>query len=45
LQSRSQELGKSWTWINIGKQYRNLFKQVLDNNYGSEEHNLSYGGL
>ena len=45
LQSRSQELGKSWTWINIGKQYRNLFKQVLDNNYVSEEHNLSYGGL
>ena len=45
LQNRSLELGKSWAWINIGKQYRSLFKQVLDNNYISEEHNLSYGGL
>lgn len=45
LQSRSQELGKSWTWTNIGKQYRSLFQKILDNNYVSEEHNLSYGGL
>jgi glycosyltransferase involved in cell wall biosynthesis len=45
LQNRSLELGKSWTWINVGKQYRNLFKQVLDNNYINEEHILSYGGL
>lgn len=45
LQSRSQELGKSWTWNNIGKQYKNLFQKVLNNNYVNEEHNLSYGGL
>ncbi len=45
LQNRSLELGKSWTWINIGNQYRSLFKQVLDQNYISEEHILSYGGL
>lgn len=44
LQNRTFELGKTWTWVNIGKQYRSLFEQILKNNY-LEEHNLGYGGF
>jgi len=44
LQNRALELGKSWTWNNIGKQYKKLFKLIFKNNY-LEEHNLGYGGL
>ncbi len=45
LQNRSFDLGKSWIWVNIGKQYQSLFKQILDEKYINEEHILSYGGL
>ncbi|MGS0763741.1 glycosyltransferase family 4 protein [Syntrophomonas curvata] len=44
LQNRAQDLGKSWTWFNVGQQYKGLFKQVLNKNY-LEEHNLGYGGF
>lgn len=43
LQNRAYELGKTWTWVNIGKQYNSLFKQILNHNY-LEEH-IGYGGL
>lgn len=44
LQNRANELGKSWTWYNVGQQYKNLFKQVLNQKY-IEEHNVGYGGF
>lgn len=45
LQNNANQLGRSWTWVNIGKQYRDLFEQVLDNNYIAGEHQISCGGL
>jgi glycosyltransferase involved in cell wall biosynthesis len=44
LQNRAYELGKSWTWYNVGQQYKNLFDQVLSQKY-LEEHHVGYGGF
>lgn len=44
LQSKALELGQSWSWPNIGKQFTSLFNQLLDTNI-TEESSYHYARL
>ncbi|PKM76134.1 MAG: glycosyl transferase family 1 [Firmicutes bacterium HGW-Firmicutes-15] len=45
LQDKAFEVGKTWTWPNVGKQYSRFFKQILSDRTEQEESRLSYAEL
>ncbi|MEN6348368.1 MAG: glycosyltransferase family 4 protein [Syntrophomonas sp.] len=45
LQKKSLQLGSSWSWPSIGRQYTTLFEQLLDDDFVREEQNISYAQL
>lgn len=45
LQTKAYELGKTWTWSNIGQEYTNFFKQILSESQKQEENQLHYAKL
>ncbi len=45
LQTKAFELGKTWTWSNIGKEYTSFFKQILSEKEQEEEKQLNYAKL
>ncbi|MEA1961378.1 MAG: glycosyltransferase family 4 protein [Bacillota bacterium] len=45
LQQKSFDLGKSWTWPNIGKQYTCFMNKILNENYIQEESAVHYAKL
>lgn len=44
LQEKALALGESWSWPNIGKQYTDIFQQLLDKKF-AEESNYHYARL
>ena len=42
LQEKALEVGDTWTWPNVGKQYSRFFRQILDDRTDQEESRLSY---
>ncbi len=45
LQKKSSELGKNWTWPNVGKQYSGFFKSIMNDQKEHDESRLSYAEL
>lgn len=45
LQHKAYELGKTWTWNNIGKEYTGFFRQILNENRQQEESRFIYAEL
>ena len=45
LQKKTLELGDSWSWPSVGKQYSRFFRMVLDDHDGQEESRWSYAKL
>lgn len=45
LQNNAWQLGKSWTWSNVGKKYSQYFEQILCLNSMGEERVLNYAKL
>jgi glycosyltransferase involved in cell wall biosynthesis len=44
LQEKAYELGKTWSWPSVGKQYNLLFKRIVENKK-QEEKKVNYAGL
>ncbi|MFA7078766.1 MAG: glycosyl transferase family 1, partial [Syntrophomonas sp.] len=45
LQKKALEVGDTWTWPNVGKQYSRFFRQILDDRTDQAESRLSYAKL
>ncbi|HEX3011114.1 MAG TPA: glycosyltransferase family 4 protein [Syntrophomonadaceae bacterium] len=45
LQQKAGELGGSWSWPCIGKQYRDLFLQIRSGSVRKEAKQVNYGGF
>jgi len=45
LQQKASQVGETWTWPNVGKQYSHFFRQILNDHTGQEESRLSYAKL
>lgn len=45
LEANAYEIGKTWAWPSIGKQYSSLIADLLDEAYSQEEQKLNYVGL
>ncbi len=45
LMQKAYELGKTWSWPNIGKNYTELINNILIQTRKKEEKNLNYAGL
>ncbi|NLV22766.1 MAG: glycosyltransferase [Syntrophomonadaceae bacterium] len=45
LQDNAWQLGRTWTWFNVGREYINFFRQILSLNRISEERVLNYAKL
>ena len=45
LQKKAYDLGKTWTWPNVGKQYCSFFKQIISYQSELEESRPSYAKL
>jgi glycosyltransferase involved in cell wall biosynthesis len=44
LQEKAYELGKTWSWPSVGKQYNLLFRKIVKNKK-QEEKKVNYAGL
>lgn len=42
LQKKALELGKTWSWPSIGKEYTKLFNQILSDKFSLEEDKYTY---
>lgn len=45
LQKKAFQVGKTWTWPNVGKQYSRFFKQIRSDHTEQAESRLSYAKL
>ena len=45
LQKKAFQVGKTWTWPNVGKQYSLFFKQIRSDQTEQDESRLSYAKL
>jgi glycosyltransferase involved in cell wall biosynthesis len=45
LQKKAEELGKTWMWPSVGRQYHDLFNQIRSGAIQKEGKRLNYGGL
>ncbi|MEN6461805.1 MAG: glycosyltransferase family 4 protein [Syntrophomonas sp.] len=45
LQEKAHELGKTWSWPSVGKQYDQLFKKILKDTKKQEARKINYAGL
>ena len=45
LQNKAYELGKTWTWSNVGGEYTRFFAQILSENQLQEEKRFIYAKL
>ncbi|MGI5921682.1 MAG: glycosyltransferase family 4 protein [Syntrophomonadaceae bacterium] len=45
LQERAYELGKTWSWPSVGRQYDCLLKQIITTSKGQGERKINYAGL
>jgi len=45
LQNQSYDLGRTWSWPNIGKEYTDFIMQILNDNLVEEENFLNYAKL
>ena len=45
LQDNAWQLGRTWTWFNVGREYISFFRQILSLNRISEERILNYAKL
>lgn len=45
LEKKAMEIGNTWTWPNVGKQYSLFFSQILNHGPEQEESELTYAKL
>ncbi len=45
LQKKAWELGRTWTWPNVGKQYTNFFSSILNQDQALEDRLINYAKL